>query len=251
MFYAPPNFMNYSDAYNGYRIIETPQKDKTNADIILKMYEERLDAYQNNILVPGQVALSKVIPEEQRLNIDDVQFLKQVTTIKSKIHFMYEKYKEMTAKAQYLKKQKEKIEELKQTLIETNKTYEVVVKNIIREETIPDRLLNYDMKELPNPQIPILDQLIQDCHLKHENLLHEMCLVMDEIVMTKKILGNQESYDKIEGSSEGTVCTICSERKIEICMVPCGHCFCSQCSGTSSCHYCRTTIDKRVKLYLV
>ena len=83
-------FPNYHDAYNGYSCIETPVKDKTGTDIVLKMYEERLNTYQNNILLPAEVTLSKIVPEEHRFDYDDVQFLKQLTNIKRKIHHMHE-----------------------------------------------------------------------------------------------------------------------------------------------------------------
>ena len=46
-------------------------------------------------------------------------------------------------------------------------------------------------------------------------------------------------------------CPICFENKINITLIPCGHCFCSNCiQSSSNCYFCRKQIQSKHKIFL-
>lgn len=46
-------------------------------------------------------------------------------------------------------------------------------------------------------------------------------------------------------------CPICFEKKINTALIPCGHCFCSDCINQSlQCYFCRKQIQTKQKIFL-
>jgi hypothetical protein len=52
---------------------------------------------------------------------------------------------------------------------------------------------------------------------------------------------------------ETNMCNICVSRKINICLNPCGHTFCSKCADkmNTTCSMCRATVISKIKMYIV
>lgn len=62
-----------------------------------------------------------------------------------------------------------------------------------------------------------------------------------------------EATKAYEESVNSYKCSICLTNFIEQVLIPCGHAFCEQCVGqlrNNKCHYCRGSVQKKVKLFL-
>lgn len=54
-----------------------------------------------------------------------------------------------------------------------------------------------------------------------------------------------------EDKREAHICPICIEKKINICLTPCGHTFCDGCAQKSgTCALCRKQVKERVKMFI-
>ena len=54
-----------------------------------------------------------------------------------------------------------------------------------------------------------------------------------------------------EDKREAHTCPICIEKKINICLTPCGHTFCEGCAAKSTnCALCRKSVKERVKMFI-
>ena len=78
----------------------------------------------------------------------------------------------------------------------------------------------------------------------HNNLTNNRCKISDFKKLVLKCIGD----DKISYN----MCNICVKNKINICINPCGHTFCSSCIQKmhSKCGMCRSKIDSTIKIYI-
>lgn len=62
---------------------------------------------------------------------------------------------------------------------------------------------------------------------------------------------NVEKIDDKTNYKDNVTCLICTENKINICFVPCGHTICSNCSEQiDKCHICKGEINKKMKIFI-
>ncbi len=57
----------------------------------------------------------------------------------------------------------------------------------------------------------------------------------------------------LEQQLESFKCSICLSNNVDHVLVPCGHTFCEQCANHlqhNKCHYCRTMVQKKVKMFI-
>lgn len=54
-----------------------------------------------------------------------------------------------------------------------------------------------------------------------------------------------------EDTSAGPLCSICTQEKTQVALVPCGHTFCGNCAikQRSQCYICRSTVRDKLRLY--
>ena len=74
---------------------------------------------------------------------------------------------------------------------------------------------------------------------------------LDYAIKNKKMELLMKNKKRREDKKEFNECSICLERPKCIVNVPCGHCFCEECSKDAShCYNCRAIISHKQKIFL-
>ena len=112
-----------------------------------------------------------------------------------------------------------------------------------------ERLKNYLFVTKNNYQKSMFDI----CERIDEKIIDEtakLALINDCIGLYKRTLSSFETDKKIFNKYK---CTICYEKEVSMCMIPCGHTFCKDCSekATKKCFACNGEVTSRTNIYLL
>jgi hypothetical protein len=80
--------------------------------------------------------------------------------------------------------------------------------------------------------------------------------ISEEYIQIKRAVRDEldMSKDDVEEINKGILtCTICYDQKIAVCLNPCGHTFCGQCSHkvVKRCFICKKDVMSKTKLYII
>jgi hypothetical protein len=89
--------------------------------------------------------------------------------------------------------------------------------------------------------------------LRHNQTLFYNILKKDKLDQLKALdeVIRQAQAKTIISKSDALECKICMDKRVDMCLVPCGHCFCSNCiNKASKCYICTREIFIKQKLYI-
>ena len=105
--------------------------------------------------------------------------------------------------------------------------------------------------ETLNKTIDNLRLLQNEESRKQENLRLEKLELEQSISLEKqKLLETKQKHKQTIDTIKMFECKICMEKLNKIMLVPCGHCFCLECSKSlTNCPICRTSISRINNIY--
>lgn len=129
---------------------------------------------------------------------------------------------------------------------QANELY-VNLSDTIQISNIDNKLL-INQNILPNENKVNISNCMSDIHKKIEELNTQLSINNNKITDFKKIILKCASGEKVKHN----ICNVCDTNKINICINPCGHTFCSKCieKMNSKCGMCRGKIETKIKIYI-
>ena len=104
---------------------------------------------------------------------------------------------------------------------------------------------------LPNPDIQGFQEMM-DLYIEKQFELHPIDKLYWDYIFTlqKYAILRDTLLPQRAIAHEEPTCCICVTEPISMAMVPCGHTFCVNCSKKSViCHFCRKTVNSRIRVY--
>lgn len=120
----------------------------------------------------------------------------------------------------------------------------------------PDIDISFDILNITNHIFTIKNEYVNSmrdiCYKIDEKVDNEMIrmgIINDFIDVYKKTLS---SFDLDKKILSKYTCTICYENEVKMCINPCGHTFCKQCSEKiiSKCFACNCVVKEKTRLFL-
>lgn len=154
----------------------------------------------------------------------------------------YEKEKELSKTTEELSNTKEELsntkEELSNTKQELSKTKEDYEEKIRKLKEEYEEKMKQQEKDTTNI-IKIKKEKKEEMEAKKDD---EIKNITEERNTLKK------KFDELEQTLE---CNICMDRKVNITLLPCMHCYCEECSKkVTSCPFCKKKITQRRKIFM-
>lgn len=229
------NYTPYSSFNNSNR--------STKHQALLALYNEELEKRKFDLNYNQK---SKENSDEC-LNNNNIEFLKNVISIKSKILHLINEHNNLIEKSNSLQKEIEKIEKMKKTYEEFSNMYSIVLNKCDERKIMIDILENLDNRNRDKDYIDktIHDTLIQIANLK--NIIRS-----DDLEKPTQDI----TVDADKEINPTLLCFTCHERQITHCFAPCGHSFCETCvsrvtvgKANAICFMCRANVTEKIKLY--
>jgi len=182
------------------------------------------------------------------LTNNNIDFLKNVISIKSKILHLMNEHKYLIEKSNSLQKDIETIEKMKKAYEEFSNMYSSILNKCDERQIMIDILENLDNRNRDKEHIDktIHDTLIQIANLK--NIIRS-----DDLEDKPDIRVDVDVDTEINPT---LLCFTCHEGQITHCFAPCGHSFCETCVSRVSvgkanaiCFMCRANVTGKIKLY--
>ena len=102
--------------------------------------------------------------------------------------------------------------------------------------------------------IDLIYQEIDSLDSKFNNNLNEKLGILnaDYVKSSTKLMKLKNVYQVLKDSDITYTCPICLNMQVECFLIPCGHCFCQNCTSSLStkCFLCRREFSKKCNLYL-
>ena len=208
--------------------------------------------------------------EDKLLNETEIDFLKNVISIKNKILFLREKNKQQNKKIEHLKEEIKTIREIKTSYENFSKLYLAGLNKSGDKEVMRDIHINLACKKDEKKKLykEINETLLEITTLK--NIIR--CDDLDSKTGTDRenngvVNGVDILSDEREQINPGLLCFTCHESEITHCFTPCGHCFCEACvsrvvisndinninnlyiNPNTICFMCRTPVKGKIRIY--
>lgn len=239
--FSQPGFqeINYT-LYSGFNNsnISTKRQD------LLALYNEELEKRKFDLSY-NQTSEEN---SDACLTNNNIDFLKNVISIKSKILHLINEHKNLIEKSNSLQKDIESIEKMKKTYEDFSNMYSSILNKCDERQIMIDILENLDNRKRDKEYI---DKIIHDTLIQIANL--------------KNIIRSDDLEDKpkpeihVDADTEinpTLLCFTCHEGQITHCFAPCGHSFCETCvsrvklgSVNAICFMCRANVTGKIKLY--
>ena len=145
------------------------------------------------------------------------------------------------------------IESWIETMTQLDKNEELLKKKLIEIQSIQKKVEVMQLLPLTDKLIPVLESLEKYIESAYKEL--ELKKYFEDCINTYKrvyVLQNLMSYIRVTNPSTTLpLCPVCFDGPINMCLIPCGHTFCSECLGNSrfQCAVCRTNITNKQKIF--
>ena len=137
------------------------------------------------------------------------------------------------------------------TIKELSSTEDNLITNMKKIQNIQKKIEILQLLPMNESLIPVLESLEKYIETAYNETnvkdLYYKCLKYYKRVYVLHDLMASTRVSK--GDSLVPNCPICFDNNINICLVPCGHTFCSECDIRFKCAICRTNILSKQKLY--
>ena len=256
--HRPQNSLNSLNLNSGNstRISLVPMSSNDNRD--------NIDEYHRNNDFKTLIQTFKTIKEndnyEDEITINNnIDFLKNFISVKNKLTNLKDKFKNITNEIHVIKEYIKKLELLRTKIQETDISYDECFTFVSKElnPKVKDEKMNKNDKELSiekinniNDSILYSHKLISDNDLKLQDI-QESIQKLQNMIRLKELIDIENDQNTSSDDENKILCTICTEKKIEYCVNPCGHCFCADCNNRLflNCHTCRGTVTSKIKIY--
>ena len=114
-------------------------------------------------------------------------------------------------------------------------------------------VLDFDIKlfEDDNKLFNSLVSLHNKCKNKMNDINYKISNKVNKINNFKKLICNSLDEEQTKKIADNYLCQICFTNKINVCLTPCGHTYCGDCSTKmKDCATCRSKITTKVKMFI-
>lgn len=249
------NYGSYIENYE-YNYLQISKKREE----LLALYNEELEKRKEdfNYHKPNK-------DEDKLLNETEIDFLKNIISIKNKILFLREKNKQQNKKIEHLKEEIKTIREIKTSYENFSKLYLAGLNKSGDKEVMRDIHTNLASKKDEKKKLykEINKTLLEITTLK--NIIR--CDDLDSKTGTERENNWDVNGLERERINPGLLCFTCHENEITHCFTPCGHSFCETCvsrvvisnqmdnianiyiNPNTICFMCRTPVKGKLRIY--
>jgi hypothetical protein len=146
------------------------------------------------------------------------------------------------------------IESWIETMNQLDKNEELLKNKVTEIQSIQKKIEVMQLLPVNDNLVPVLESLEKYIESAYKEL--ELKKYFEDCLNTYKrvyVLQNLMSYIRVTNPSTTLpLCPICFDQQINMCLVPCGHTFCSECVGNNirfQCAVCRTNITNKQKIF--
>jgi hypothetical protein len=232
-------------------ISQSTRDDKKWHDSVMSKFNQLNDEYGK--FAEGENFIEKMIDDksgsrDDKLELTEEVVFEMINKAKDDIKKIKDKNNELNKKITEYNEAKKTASELIENIEKISDSYyqlstETQYLNIVNKLEIKDKLIEYDLlikihNFISNIDVKLyeLDELIKSNNnkIKSFNKLVSKC-ISDE-----------------EKNKNKNACTVCISRKINICLNPCGHTFCSTCieKMNNNCAMCRQPFISKIKMFI-
>jgi hypothetical protein len=141
-----------------------------------------------------------------------------------------------------------------ESMTDLNKYEDILMEKIKSVQSIQKKIEVMQLLPVNECLVPVLESLEKYVELAYKDLeikTHfENCLIYFKRIYV--LHGHMRFINGMQDVGTAPMCTICFERSINTCIVPCGHTFCSECTTNQirfQCAICRTNIISKQKIF--
>jgi hypothetical protein len=141
-----------------------------------------------------------------------------------------------------------------QSMEDLNKYEDILKEKIASVQSIQKKIEVMQLLPVNECLVPVLESLEKYVELAYKDLeikTHfENCLNYFKRIYV--LHDHMRFINGVQDNGAVPMCTICFEHPINICIVPCGHTFCSECTLNQirfQCAVCRTNIISKQKIF--
>jgi hypothetical protein len=206
-------------------------------DAIIRTFGASIITAQNSKILQNiifDISGTKTIFEEINKDFKDLPITEDpISEFRTKIQYIYEQYR----------KTGDEILNYERLLKTKLEIFDGIHKNIINLLELDPTSCTEELKELSQ-------KYMAEIFEKHriQTTYNELIGSYQRFIVLREII----SMMRVTNSNENEpLCTICLERPVSHCVVPCGHTYCETClkRQSTSCFMCRTPVRERVRVY--
>lgn len=250
------NYGSYIENYE-YNYLQISKKREE----LLALYNEELEKRKEDFNYHNKPNKD----EDKLLSETDIDFLKNIISIKNKILFLREKNKQQNKKIEHLKEEIKTIREIKTSYENFSKLYLAGLNKSGDKEVMRDIHTNLACKKDEKKKLykEINETLLEITTLKNIIRCDDLDSKMGTEIENNGVVNGLER----ERINPGLLCFTCHENEITHCFTPCGHSFCETCvsrvvisnqmdnitniyvNQNNICFMCRTPVKGKLRIY--
>ena len=225
----------------------------------------KLDVLQYKLLIIENE--KNQINSETEITEKDEEMLKQNLHFKHKIINLVSQYNSLYQEKNIILDVIEELKSMKTTLWNTESNFHRIYENALLDKSFMNEFkvdpiadeFKFDFSE-NDKKCKLIDNIILH-RIKQES---DIKLQIHKVKQRIELYNSLVSCQKVDTSDEGNYknnnndfhgkCPICFQNSIQVCINPCGHCFCSDCinknGSKQECYICRSKIINKITLLI-
>jgi hypothetical protein len=241
--------MNYSDKLIVENTCTRLENTDTSRQLMMSKFE-KLNKEYNKLAEYGSLNNNINGDDESIFNVDDESFFNIMGKASAEIKNIKERNKNLRIKISEYEGHVDKCKEILNQFSNISKYYS----NLSCLSQILDTCHKLDIKDnLFDPIHTInISNFMNDLKTNVENLEFEIKNNNDKLNKFYKLVRLSKNKNDNSNLYKINICNICYDNKIDTCLNPCGHTFCSNCVDKmyKQCGICRNEFSSKIKMFI-